>query len=129
MKLRVLATGALLLLALAFGGIVSADGSTKRIKFAKGKSSGTYSGAVIRGDEDTFIVGAGGGQRMTVSITALEHNAVFQIAGPDGNYLPNAGDTDDQTSWNGTLPSNGDYRITVGGTRGNATYKLTVGIK
>ncbi len=43
--------------------------------------------------------------------------------------LLDAGDEDDAMTWSGTLPSSGDYKIIVGGTRGNATYKLTVSIK
>ena len=105
------------------------DGITKRVKFAKGKSSVTLSNAVIRGEQDTYILGARSGQRMTVKVTALENNAAFQIKGPDGAYLDGAGEMDDATNVTITLPSTGDYRIIVGGTRGNASYKLTVSIK
>lgn len=105
------------------------DGITKRVKFAKGKSSVTLSNAVIRGEQDTYILGAKAGQRMTVKVTALENNAAFQIKGPNGDYLEGAGEMDDATSVTGTLPRNGDYHIIVGGTRGNASYKLTVSIQ
>lgn len=108
---------------------VEADGVTKRIKFAKGKSSTTISYSVIRGDRDTYLLGAKAGQRMSVRITSLEKNAVFQIENPEGAYLENAGDGDDQTTWTGTLPDKGDYKIIVGGTRGNASYKLSVSIR
>jgi hypothetical protein len=110
-------------------GFASIDGVTKRIKFAKGKNSATISGAVIRGDLDTYLVGARAGQRMTVRVTALEDNAAFSIKGPDGEFLDGAGEMDDATNVVLSLPQNGDYRIVVGGTRGNATYKLTVSIK
>ncbi len=112
-----------------FSQITQADGVIKRIKFAKGKHSATLSNAVIRGDEDTYIAGAKAGQKMTVKITSVEKNAVFFIEKPDGGYLENAGEGDDQTTWTGTLPDDGDYKITVAGTRGNATYKLSVTIK
>lgn len=112
-----------------FSQIAEAEGRTKRIKFAKGKSSTTISYSVIRGEVDTYILGAKAGQRMSVKITSLEKNAVFQIESPSGEYLENAGEGDDQTNWSGRLPDNGDYRIIVGGTRGNATYKLTVSIR
>lgn len=105
------------------------DGITRRIKFAKGKSSVTLSNAVIRGELDTYILGARSGQRMTVKVTALESNAAFQIKGPDGEYLSGAGEMDDATNVTVTLPQSGDYRIVVGGTRGNASYKLTVSIR
>lgn len=105
------------------------DGVTKRIKFAKGKTSTTISYSVIRGEVDTYIVGASKGQTMTVKVTALEKNAAFQIEGPNGEYLPGAGEMDDATTFTGKLPATGDYRIAVGGTRGNATYRLTVSIR
>ncbi len=114
---------------LIFSPLAKADGIIKRIKFAKGKNSVVLSNAVIRGDEDTYIVGAKAGQKMSVKITAIESNAVFTIEKPNGGYLKNAGEGDDQTVWSGTLPDSGDYRISVGGTRGNATYKLPVTIR
>ena len=129
MKVKTFLTLFLFILAFTFAGATSADGIKKRIKFAKGKSSATYSWSVVRGDRDIYIAGASAGQTMSVKITSLEDNAVFQIEKPNRGYLDNAGETDDQTNWRGTLPSSGDYRIIVGGTRGNASYKLTVSIK
>lgn len=105
------------------------DGITKRVKFAKGKSSVTLSNAVVRGDRDIYILGAKAGQQMTVRVTAVENNAAFQIEGPHGEYLEGAGEMDDATNVTVRLPQTGDYRIVVGGTRGNATYKLTVAIR
>ncbi|MEZ5426778.1 MAG: hypothetical protein R2747_10960 [Pyrinomonadaceae bacterium] len=128
-KIKCLVLVLLALNFLGFSNIARADGVTKRIRFAKGKYSATVSNSVIRGDRDTYIVGAKKGQKMTVKITALEDNAAFTILTPKEDYLENAGEYDDQTNWSGTLPDSGDYRIEVGGTRGNATYKLTVTIK
>ena len=120
----------LLTIALSFASLASADGIRKRIKFAKGKSSATVSGAVVRGDRDAYIVGAKAGQTMTVRITSPERNAAFQIRdAKNGEYLQDAGEEDDATSITSDLPFTGDYEIIVGGTRGNASYKLTVAIK
>ena len=110
-------------------GFSPGDGVTKRIKFAKGKSSTTISGAVIRGDHDTYILGARGGQSMTVKITSPENNAVFMIKDPNGEYFAGLGEGDDSRDATIVLDESGDYRIIVGGTRGNATYKLTVSIR
>lgn len=129
MKIRILLSVLLTVTVLSLAAVTSADGVTKRIKFAKGKHSATVSNSVIRGEVDTYIAGAGAGQTMTVKVTALEDNAAFQIEGPDGEYLDGAGETDDATTFTGELPAKGDYKIIVGGTRGNATYKLTVMIK
>ena len=110
--------------------LVFADGVRKKVRFAKGGTSASIKGAVIRGERDRYIVGASGGQRMTVSITSLEKNAVFQIylAG-EGETLDGAGEGDDATRWSGTLPANSDYVIVVGGTRGNASYTLKITVK
>lgn len=128
MKARILITTFALLLSLAISVVTSAD-ITSRIRFAKGKSSATVSGSVVRGDSENFIVRAKAGQKMTVKITSLEDNAVFQIEGPDGEYLEGAIPGDDTMNFSDSLPLKGDYKIVVGGTRGNTTYKLTVSIK
>ena len=129
MKIRIFTTISLLILALTFASITSADGIRKRVKFAKGSHSANYSYSVIRGDRDTYIAGAKANQRMSLKITSLEKNAVFQVQTPGGSYLQGAGEVDDAMRWSGSLPEDGDYEITVGGTRGNASYKLTVTIK
>jgi hypothetical protein len=95
-----------------------------RIKFTPGTSSKTIEQSVIRGERDTYLVGAKKGQRINLRITSLEKNAVFDVIAPGGKTI-----RQDATTWNGTLPASGDYQIVVGGTRGNATYKLAVEIK
>jgi hypothetical protein len=99
------------------------------VKFAKGKHSAVVSGAVIRGDRDTYLVGAKKGQMITLKITSLENNAVFQVTDANGEYLQGAGEGDDATELATELPQTGDYKIIVGGTRGNASYKLSITIK
>ena len=109
---------------------VFSQGVNKKVRFAKGTSSATFRGAVIRGDRDRYYVGAKRGQTMKVRITSLEKNAVFQIffAG-EQESLAGAGEEDDATNWSGELPADNEYVIVVGGTRGNATYTLTISIK
>lgn len=105
-------------------------GIRKRVRFPRGSHSTTISGSVIRGEQDRYILGAKEGQTMTVRIRSVEDNAVFQIyfAG-EQESLEGAGEGDDATSWSGKLPTTTDYVIVVGGTRGNATYKLEVKIE
>lgn len=122
----------LLLLLLVFASVVSVNAqvTNKRIKFKKGESSATVEGGVIRGERDTYLVGASRNQYMVVSIMSIENNAVFQIVDREtGYYLSGAGDGDDAMRWEGSLPSSGDYEIIVGGTRGNAEYTLKVFIE
>lgn len=96
---------------------------TRRIKFARGKNSAVVEDAVVRGTRDIYLVGAKRRQKMRVNITSLEDNAVFDIKAPNGRILkPEA------TLWSGVLPATGDYQIIVGGTRGNAAYKIKVSI-
>jgi hypothetical protein len=102
----------------------------RKVRFARGTSSTTIKGAVVRGDLDRYYIGAKAGQTMTVKITSLEKNAVFQIYyHGEEESLPGAGDGDDATHWTGELPIDNEYVIVVGGTRGNASYTLTISVK
>ncbi|CAA9266681.1 hypothetical protein AVDCRST_MAG92-2760 [uncultured Coleofasciculus sp.] len=95
----------------------------ERMRFSRGANAATVSTSVVRGTRDTFLVAANRRQTMTVSITSLEKNAVFDIQGPNGQIIKQ-----EATSWSGVLPTTGDYRIIVGGTRGNASYRLRVSV-
>jgi hypothetical protein len=113
------------------------------IRFDPGASSKSISGAVIRGERSLYSIGARGGQRLSVSITAAEDNAVFQIYPPGAQAehrdygveivgaeaLPGAAEGEDAKAWSGILPATGAYLIVVGPTRGNATYTLKVAIR
>jgi hypothetical protein len=67
---------------------------------------------------------------MVVVITSTEDNAVFRIKDRSSRYyLDGAGEIDDAKNWEGILPSSGEYKIIVGGTRGNAEYTLKVFIE
>ncbi|MBK1642690.1 hypothetical protein CKO12_12580 [Chromatium okenii] len=126
------------IIALFFSVTVLADGVTA-IQFPTGQSSRTVSASVVRGERDRYSIIAKQGQTMTVAIYAIEDNAVFNLYAPKyrlqadgsiaGETLPNAGEGDDAVAWTGVLPSSGRYLIAVGGTRGNASYQLTVTIR
>lgn len=102
----------------------ASGGKTTVVKFRKGGTSASYENAVIRGERDTYILGAGGGQQMSVSISSLEDNAVFDIIAPNGRTLVSESD-----GWSGQLPVDGKYKIVVGGTRGNASYKVSFSVR
>ena len=107
-----------------------AQGVKKKIQFARGSSSATVEGGVIRGERDRYYLGAKKGQTMSVKITSDEDNAVFQVYLPgEEDALPGAGDGDDAKDWSGELPRDAEYIIVVGGTRGNASYRLKVSIE
>ena len=92
--------------------------------FDAGESGTTVSDAVVRGDRDVYVVGAQGGQQMYLSITSVEDNAVFDVIDPSGIILGT--EMTDEMIY---LPHTGDYEIIVGGTRGNATYDLSIDIE
>lgn len=112
-----------------FVGNAAAANIVSRVRFARGAAAATLRGAVVRGDVDVYVLRANARQVMNVTISSIENNAVFQIKGPGGAELAGARSGDDIMHWSGELARSGDYRIVVGGTRGNATYKLTVGIR
>ncbi len=95
-----------------------------RVKFDQGANSTTIKNSVVRGDRNTYLLGAKLGQQMNLKITSLEKNAVFDVIAPGGKTIKQ-----EATTWSGKLPASGDYQIIVGGTRGNASYELTVEIK
>ncbi len=103
------------------------DGLTVRVdeevKFAAGGTSATLDGAVVLGERDVYRLGAREGQTMELTITSLEENAVFDLLAPDGSII----ETEVMAS-ESDLPASGDYFVVVGGTRGNATYELTISI-
>lgn len=101
-----------------------AEGITRQVRFAPGTDSATLEGAVLRGDRDTYTLEAGEGQKIWIKITSVEDNAVFDLYSPGGELFEQ-----EARSMNGRLPESGAYKVVVGGTRGNASYRLKVTIK
>jgi hypothetical protein len=95
-----------------------------QIRFAPGTNSATVNQSVVRGSRNIYLLRANRGQRMALKITSLENNAVFDVIAPNGEIL-----TTEATQSSLKLPATGNYEIMVGGTRGNATYKLNVKIQ
>jgi hypothetical protein len=104
--------------------LIAQQSHTQRIQFARGASSAVVESGVVRGTRDIYLLGARRRQTMTVNITSVEKSAVFDIQAPNGAIL-----RQEATSWSGVLPATGDYKIIVGGTRGNASYRLQVTVK
>ncbi|MEM5787424.1 MAG: hypothetical protein AAGU11_08905 [Syntrophobacteraceae bacterium] len=116
-----------------------AEGVVQEIRFPRGSNGTTISGSVIRGEADLYYLTAKAGQKMKITISSVEKNAVFQLYEPgnsvgkdedgimevNGKTLPGA---EEAMRWEGALPATGKYLILVGGTRGNATYKIKIDI-
>jgi hypothetical protein len=116
-------------LLLLVGPAFAQRGKTQRVRFARGRTTAVLKGAVVRGTQDRYILGARAGQTMLVHITSREKNAVFTILGPDATALEGTEEGADATDWSGELPASGDYSIWVSPTRGNATYTLEITIR
>lgn len=97
---------------------------TRRVRFARGRTTTVIKDAVVRATTDHYLLRARAGQTLIVHITSLEDNAVFDVVAPGRRTLAT-----ETTDWTGELPRSGDYVISVGGTRGNATYTLEVTIR
>lgn len=101
---------------------VPADPQAPRVvAFEQGASATVMSDSVVRGNRHTYTIAAGKGQTMELLITSLEDNAVFDLIGPSGAVIEQ-----EQTNTTTVLPADGVYRVVVGGTRGNASYELTI---
>jgi hypothetical protein len=94
------------------------------IRFAPDTAFNSVTGSVVRGDRKIYRVTATRNQQMTITLSANETNAVFDLIAPNGKTLKS-----ESTSLTQVLPSSGDYEIVVSGTRGNALYYLMVEIK
>ena len=125
-KLAAAFFGLLLLATCAFA---AQEGVTKHVRFARGRTTATVKNSVVRGTRDRYLVNARAGQKMTVSITSVERNAVFAIYAPSHDTVEGASEDQAVKNWSGKLPESGDYVIEVGGTRGNATYTLKVTVR
>ena len=116
----------------------------KPIYFATGSSSGTEGGHVLRGEHRLYSVKIPtGGATLTVTLTAPDDNAVFQIYEPgttisrdndgllelQGKALHGAEQGEDTTRWRGRVKRPGDYLIVIGSTRGNAKYSMDVKVE
>ncbi|MDJ0798328.1 MAG: WD40 repeat domain-containing protein [Calothrix sp. MO_167.B12] len=113
---------------------ISNTGSRKfNLTFDKEKISTVVSNSVIRGERDKYYFNAKPGQWTSIAITSIENNAVFQLSYKQGGIwreVPGTAEGQDTRVWHGKLPTSesNSYEISVGGTRGNTTYDLFVGI-
>ena len=97
---------------------------TRLITIPQGSNSTVVKNSVIMGERDVYQIKVKQGQQLLLNITSTEKNAVFEVIDPNGITLQR-----EATAWQGTLTVTGKYKIIVGGTRGNATYKMQVRIK
>lgn len=103
---------------------VNTSAQTKtRVRFPAGTHGTSVKGTVRGYAYRDYVVGASGGQKMTVSLTASAMATVFTIFNPDGTNLEEGSETD---GFNGELPKSGDYVVRVLMMRGEARRKGSV---
>lgn len=100
-------------------------------------SSNTIEGEILHGTTSQHFLQAGSGQWMEVQVSSMKNNAIFDLdiyKNRSGKFLTLKNKA---KSWYGKLPSpgwskNGKsnlVKITLGSTRGYASYTMTVKIK
>ncbi len=112
--------------------VLHAEEFKKPLHFAQGKKSAIVSGDVVRGDRDVYLIRVHSGQFMSIDLSSLEDNAAFDLFEPGARGSRKEKDItggSDITKWKGTLSKTGEYKIVVGGTRGNTSYKLQVAVQ
>jgi len=109
------------------------DIRTERVQFKKGATSAVIKGQV-KGDSDVdYLVRAGAGQTLTVTLKKSSSSNYFNILPPKSKdvamYVSQTGE-----NFKGVLPTDGDYRVRVYLVRAAARrnesskYTLTVGL-
>jgi hypothetical protein len=106
---------------------VKAGDDDQRIQFAPGTDQGAVSGTFSAGAVDHFVLRAGAGQTMFVSLAPSEAGAAVAVYGPNGAKI--AEPPEPGADFSVALPTSGDYTITVGAGRSEVSaYTLTVRI-
>lgn len=126
MRLRcVLLILATLLLAVS----APANDRTIPVRFAPGATGTQLVEGIARGETATFVLGARAGQKMWVSVTSVEDNAVFEVFAPNDESLGVSYSKRGAQVWYGQLPQSGDYKVVVGTTRGGAEITVDLSIR
>jgi hypothetical protein len=132
---------ATVLLSLVFSPEVIGQQVEKRVVFAKGKTSATYSGKLPKAyaDYDAYILKAKKGQTITVKLTSDDPNASFAIYETE-----NLGPSEDQIvaqdpkvrTFSGKLPITSEYAVQIYGVNSfeqgdgsGATYTIEISVK
>lgn len=103
----------------------------EELRFKPGASSTQIKRGIARGETMKFLLGANGGQTMTVVVQSVESNAVFEIWG-DGGKVGESQEINGKQKWTGVLPGygkGGTYSIDVSSTRGGSEFNLYVEIR
>lgn len=113
------------------GGSSTQVPGTKRINIPSGATSVTDTGTLTANGKITYLVAGEVGQIMNVTLTAPAGVVAMGIYDPNGTTLFNQrvfGGLGEGETWNGILPTDGEYRIELASAAGitNQNYSLIV---
>lgn len=100
--------------------------SGNRVQMETGATSATVAGRVETVGRVDYLVRAGAGQFMIAMLELANQDLHLEIQAPDGKWLVNS--ANQQTFWQGTLPDDGDYRVSVLSSGSAATFSLGITI-
>ena len=100
--------------------------SAKRIQMMSGATSAGVDGRVSKNSRTSFLAGAAANQYLMASVNGMNNPLVLEIKAPDGSFLDKA--SDNLSSWQGTLPANGDYLISVVNSGEATDFSLSITI-
>jgi hypothetical protein len=103
---------------------VQPEPQASRIRFPAGGTSATVQDTVPAGGAKRYVLGAVGGQTMTVELMYPSGEALLVIWGADGSVL--ISDHADAQQWSGTLPGTQDYYIDVRAAAGGSAVAYTL---
>jgi len=96
-----------------------------RIQFGANGVTATVSGAVTAPERTTYVLFAFGTQHMYVELASPDNAANYSVSSAtNGMALKPLDDANRQ--WNGVLPANDDYLISVAVQNGTTSFTLTV---
>jgi len=133
MKCLLATAAAAVLLQPALAGAQPAPPRQERVTFAKGASSATIKGQITGDETIDYVVRAGAGQTISVTLKPSNRSNYFNVLPPDSGdvamYLGQTGEP-----YSSMLPADGDYKVRVYLVRAAArrnessAYALTIGV-
>ena len=96
----------------------------QRVQIPPGQTSVQVSGQVNEGRIRRYIINAEAGQVLSLDLPSVSGPVTLDVRYPDGTPIP---DAERVLSWQGQLPTSGDYRVDVSSPRpSNYVLKVTV---
>lgn len=107
----------------------SDDAIVRRVQFARGRTTMVLKGSVVNDRMTQYVLTAKAGQKMIVHVASSRKKVRFDVYARDDRAVFTDTGGEDVTDWEGELPADGDYIVSVYSTRGNARYTLEVTIR